>query len=162
MPKQPKLNYNAEWQDSIPVASDVSVDPPEDYQGARDYIPPSGNPLPPNHPRKVKQQKAPQVRLDPEYGDYVPKSVVDNREKSRKNELKRTVRRLWEESKPDRDRWMIAKKMVETATDEQLADPTPDLEDAKRIYDEGCPMTPEQAVERARGIIAGQVTSRYG
>lgn len=161
MTRQPNLNYDAEYQLDIPESSPISIGVPSPenivYKDSeRDYIPPDGRHLPADSPKKPQKDMKPEPRLDPEYADYVPRSVMVEREKQYRMRLKKVARQIWDDSKSDRQRYEIARQIVESATKKDIKNPSPELADAKRIMDAGPPMTTKLAVERARGILSSQ------
>lgn len=158
-PAQEWTNPELDHTRSVPMdaTAPVIVKESAEVPAFRDYIPSQAKlernaKNPPQYKRVETPRNQRVIVTDDEYLSFEKSEVKRKEAQSRIEALKDEILK----SNAERiKRYKQAKKLLKTATDEQLANPTEELAKAKRIVDKGAPMTEAKALDEATIRVHG-------
>lgn len=135
-----------------PIAISVEVHPDStSVQMEQDFIP---NPTVKQSKNTTKPYEPKPVFLESvEFRDHKSQKKLDRKRNQRTLDL---AKQIFESKREELSAYEQAAKIVNSATQKQLANPTLELGEAMVIYERGRPMSKKRAIERAKKEVMGQ------
>lgn len=148
----PKLNYNASVDVEDTPVSPISVDPntPPGLR-KRDYIPGARGIREPHERKKISGRPSGRViKFGP---DFITNKEATKKKQHHKSTIQKLAKEIWISQRSKLKDWEGACRLLNTISDEELIDPTKEIQRAQKIVARGRPITKKEAIKEATNRI---------